>query len=78
MANSKPATWLFLLIVGAGIWTDLFQLIRGGWGGTNLLFAVSCALLVASLPAFVCNRTTLIKWTTISGMGLAVIGTIVG
>ena len=77
MVKSKPAVWLFFLIVGVGIWSDIHQMVQGGWEGNGPIFAVSCALLVTGLLAFVGDRPTLIKWTIVGGMGLAVVGTVI-
>jgi hypothetical protein len=73
MEHSKPASLLLFLIVGTGLWTDVYYI---GWDWIGILFLTSCTLLLVSLLTFTWNQLRLTKWTLLLGMGLAVVGTI--
>ena len=73
MEHSKPASRLLFLIVGAGLWTDVYYI---GWDWIGILFLTSCTLLLVSLLTFTWGQLRLTKWTLLLGMGLAVVGTI--
>ena len=78
MVISRPATWLFLLIVGVGLWTGVHHLVRGVTGAETFLFLTSTTFLIVGLIAFLTDRMRLTKWAVISGMALLVLATLAG
>jgi len=77
MQIRKPEPWLFFLIAGVGLWTDLHHLTGGDWSETSWLYTISCFLLVAALLTFLSDQMILAKLILIGGMGLAVLGAII-